>query len=51
MKRRYGRNRKEHYLVSFGLGLLACFVLPAKVMILVLGIALVICGLSAGNHS
>jgi len=48
--RRCGRSRKEWYFVSFGVGLLTCFVLPAKAVIVLLGIALVICGLSGGNH-
>lgn len=30
--------------VSFGVGLLACFLLPAKLVIAILGIALVLCG-------
>lgn len=32
--------------ISFGIGLLACFLLPVKLVIAVLGIALVLCGLS-----
>ncbi len=50
MRRRYSRGRKERYFVSFGVGLLTCFVLPAKAVIILLGIALVVCGLSGGNH-
>lgn len=50
MRRRSGRSRRERYFVSFGVGLLTCFVLPAKAVIILLGIALVLCGLSGGNH-
>lgn len=44
------RQRRRHggiqvCLVSFGVGLLACFLFPAKFIITVLGIALVLCGL------
>lgn len=33
-------------LVSFGVGLLACFLFPTKLVIIGLGIALILCGLS-----
>ena len=46
--RRYRRSRNgmQVCLVSFGIGLLACFLFPTKLVIAVLGIALVLCGLS-----
>lgn len=50
MRRRYGKSRKERYFVSFAVGLLTCFVLPAKAVIILLGVALVVCGLSGGNR-
>ncbi len=37
--------RMQVCLVSFGVGLLACFLFPAKFVIAILGIALVLCGL------
>lgn len=37
-------------LVAFGGGLLACAVLPPKVLIIVLGAALVLCGISCGKQ-
>lgn len=45
--RRYRRSRNgiQVCLVSFGIGLLACFLFPTKLVIAVLGIALVLCGL------
>lgn len=45
--RRYrrGRGRLQVCFVSFGVGLLACFLFPAKFVIAILGIALVLCGL------
>ena len=45
--RRYRRKRNgmQLCLLSFGIGLLACFLFPAKLVITVLGIALVLCGL------
>ena len=45
--RRYRRkgNRLQVSLVSFGMGLLACFLFPTKFVITILGIALVLCGL------
>ena len=45
--RRYrrGRNGMQVSFVSFGIGLLACFVFPTKLVIAILGIALVLCGL------
>ncbi len=35
--------------VYFGAGLLACTVLPTKLVVLVLAAALVLCGLSCGH--
>lgn len=45
--RRYrrGRSRTQVCFVSFGIGLLACFLFPTKLVIAALGIALVLCGL------
>ncbi len=46
--RRYrrGRGGMQVCFVSFGIGLLACFLFPAKFVIAILGIALVLCGFS-----
>ena len=46
--RRYRRRggRLQVCLVSFGVGLLACFLFPTKLVITSLGIALILCGLS-----
>lgn len=45
--RRYrrGSNGLQVCLVSFGIGLLACFLFPTKLVMVVLGGALVLCGL------
>ena len=40
-----GRNGIQVCFVSFGVGLLACFLFPTKCVIIALGIALVLCGL------
>ena len=44
--RRYRRRggRLQTCFVSFGVGLLACFLFPPKVVIAILGVALVLCG-------
>lgn len=44
--RKYRRSRGGIQLcfVSFGIGLLACFLFPTKLVIAILGIALVLCG-------
>ena len=46
--RRYSRRGPvlQLCLISFGVGLLACFLFPAKLVIAILGVALVLCGLS-----
>lgn len=49
MRRHRNRHRRERYFVSFGVGLLTCFVLPAETVVILLGIALVACGLSSGH--
>ncbi len=36
--------------VAFGLGLLACTVCPTKLVVILLGIALVLCGVSCGKR-
>lgn len=45
--RRYRRSRGgwQVCFVSFGVGLLACFLFPAKFVIAILGVALVLCGI------
>lgn len=45
--RRYRRSKGglQGSFVSFGIGLLACFLLPAKLVIAILGIALILCGI------
>ena len=50
MRHRRSRNSRERYFVSFGVGLLTCFVLPAETVVVLLGLALVVCGLSGCNH-
>ena len=44
-KCRRDRGGLQTCCISFGVGLLACFLLPVKMVIAVLGIALVLCGL------
>ena len=44
-KYRRGHNGVRVCFVSFGVGLLACFLFPTKLVIACLGIALVLCGL------
>lgn len=46
--RRYRRRHSGAKIgvISFGIGLLACFILPAKLVVAILGVALVLCGLS-----
>lgn len=43
---RHGRSGMQICFVSFGIGLLACFLFPTKLVIAALGVALVLCGLS-----
>lgn len=43
-KYRRGRNGVHLYFVSFGVGLLACFLFPTKLVIAILGVSLVLCG-------
>lgn len=45
--RRYRRRRNGTHvcLVSFGVGLLACFVFPSKLVVAILAVALVLCGI------
>lgn len=46
MRRRHRRqNRLQVCLVSFGIGLLACFLFPLKLVVVCLGIALILCGI------
>ncbi len=35
---------------AFGAGLLTCCILPTKLLVVILGAALVICGVSCGKH-
>ncbi len=35
---------------AFGVGLLACAILPSKLMVVLLGAALVLCGIACGNR-
>lgn len=44
-RNRRGRNRVQVCLVSFGVGLLACFLFPTKLVIAILGAALILCGI------
>lgn len=44
-KCRRGRSGIQLCFVSFGVGLLACFLFPTKLVIAILGIALVLCGI------
>jgi hypothetical protein len=50
-----GRGRKRHDssglgFAAFGIGLLACTLLPTKLMVVLLGAALVLCGISCGKR-
>lgn len=42
---RRGKSRVQVCLVSFGIGLLACFLFPTKLVITILGAALILCGI------
>ncbi|MBQ8684263.1 MAG: hypothetical protein IJ518_07095 [Clostridia bacterium] len=48
MKRR--RQNSAACFAYFGAGLVACTVLPTRLVVLVLALALVVCGLSCGNR-
>ncbi len=47
------RSRRRHPsgfgFVCFGLGLLACVALPTRLMVVLLGAALILCGFSCGK--
>ncbi len=51
-RRRGGRTKNAAGLgfAAFGFGLLACTVLPTKLTVVLLGVALVLCGLSCGKR-
>ena len=42
---RRGKSRMQVCLASFGIGLLACFLFPTKLVITILGAALILCGI------
>lgn len=44
-RRNRGRYGIQLCLISFGIGLLSCFLFPSKLVIIILGIALILCGL------
>ena len=50
MRRRRRNDNTELYFVAFGVGLLACLVFPSKFVVVLLGAALIFCGLSCGRR-
>ncbi len=51
MRRCHNRRRGNGFpFAAFGIGLLACTILPSKLMVVLLGAALVLCGLSCGKR-
>jgi uncharacterized membrane protein YgaE (UPF0421/DUF939 family) len=42
---RRGRSRLQVCFISFGIGLVACFLFPTRLVIAVLAVALILCGL------
>ena len=48
--RRRRRNSTELCFVAFGVGLLACLVVPSEFVVVLLGAALIFCGLSCGRR-
>ncbi len=50
MKRCQRRHGPVAGFAAFGLGLLAYAVLPAKLLVILIGIALILCGCSCGKR-
>lgn len=52
MRRQHRRNGCFDVVgfAAFGAGLLTCCILPTKLLVVILGAALVICGVSCGKH-
>lgn len=52
MRRRHRRGAGVDVVcfAAFGAGLLTCCILPTKLLVVILGVALVICGVSCGKH-
>ena len=47
---RHKRGATGLCFVSFGIGLLACLVFPSEFVVVLLGAALIFCGLSCGRR-
>lgn len=54
MRCRNRKGRRDGFgglgFAAFGFGLLACTILPPKLMVVLLGAALVLCGISCGKR-